>query len=58
MTNIDIRTDAEKARVKLYEIAEKLGVTDSTFSRLLRRELPDEKKQQIREIIKELREGC
>jgi DNA-binding LacI/PurR family transcriptional regulator len=55
LNNIDIRREAEKARIRLFEIADRLGITDSTFSRKLRKELSAEEKQRIRAIIAELK---
>ena len=40
--------------MKLWQIADKLGYTDSYFSRLLRKELPEDKQAQIMQIIAEL----
>ena len=57
MKNMDIRVAAEKARVRLYEIAEALNITDSSFSRRLRKELSEAEKQRIRQIIADLRQG-
>lgn len=51
MKNKDIRLMAAGAGVKLWEIAQELGMTDSSFSRVLRKELTPEKKEEIREII-------
>ena len=45
--NQKIRKTAAAAGVKLWRIADKLGYADSTFSRLLRKELPEEKQAQI-----------
>ena len=55
MKNQDIRSEAEKARIKLFEIADRLGITDSSFSRKLRKELSPADKQKIREIISDLK---
>lgn len=55
MKNIDIRTEASNAGVKLWQIAEKLGVNDGNFSRKLRQELSSEEKAKIRTIISELK---
>ena len=52
--NQKIRRTAAVAGVKLWQIADKLGYTDSTFSRLLRKELPEDKQAQIMQIIAEL----
>lgn len=53
-TNKEIRTAAKATGVLHWEIAEKLGIQDSAFSRKLRRELPDQEKQEILKIINDL----
>ena len=55
MYNKDIRTEATNSGVKLWQIAEKLGINDGNFSRKLRKELSPEEKAKIREIIAELK---
>lgn len=55
MNNLDIRTEAAKASVKLWQIAERLQMTDGNFSRKLRRELTNEEKEKIRAIIAEIK---
>ena len=57
IANNDVRTKAESAGVRLWEIAEKLGINDGNFSRKLRRELPQEEKEQIFRIIDKLKRG-
>ena len=52
--NQKIRRTAAAAGVKLWQIATRLGITDSYFSRLLRKELPEDKQAQIMKIIAEL----
>lgn len=47
MRNMDIRRAAAVGGIHLWQIAYAIGVTDSTFSKMLRRELPPEKKQEI-----------
>lgn len=54
MANQDIRRTAAANGVRLWQIAEACGMTDSSLSRLLRRELPSEKKQEILAIIDEI----
>ena len=56
MANQDIRFAAMQAGISLWKIAEKYGITDSSFSRLLRHELSADKKQKILDIIKDLKE--
>lgn len=52
--NQKIRRTAAAAGVKLWQIAERLGITDSYFSRLLRKEFPADKQEEILRIIAEL----
>ncbi len=54
MCNADIRTAAKQSGVFLYAIADKLGISEPTMTRLMRRELPEEKKSQLKAIIAEL----
>lgn len=54
MANAQIRTAAKEAGVKLWEVAEYCGVTDSTFSRQMRRELPEDKQRQILQAIEHI----
>ena len=53
--NQDVRQAAKQAGIKLWQIAERFGVLDSNFARLLRKELTTEKKKQIYSIIEELK---
>lgn len=53
-TNREIKQAAKEAGVFQYEIAEKLNIQESAFSRKLRRELPDQEKKEILEIIRTL----
>ena len=54
MKNSIIRKSASAKRVKLWQIAERLNMADSMFSRKLRHELPDEEREKILAIIEEL----
>lgn len=54
MMNQDIRRTAAGAGVKLWQVAEALGIADCSLSRKLRRELPAEEKEKIFGIIREL----
>ncbi len=54
MKNQDIRRTAAGAGVKLWQIAEALGIADCSLSRKLRRELPAEEKERIFAIIDRL----
>lgn len=55
MHNVDIRQYALEKHVNLWEVSERLGYShESSFSRVLRHELTEDKKQEIRKIIDEL----
>lgn len=55
MCNEDVKNYAKKHNVNLWEVSERLGYSHETaFSRVLRHELPDDKKVQIKAIIDEL----
>ena len=54
MKNLDIRNEITNSGLNYWQVAEGIGVSDSTFSRLLRHELPDEKKEEIRAAIQKI----
>lgn len=54
MKNIDIRLAITNKRLKNYEVAAACGVSEFTFSRWLREELPQEKKKRILDVIESL----
>ena len=54
MKNQEIRMAAAHSGVKLWQVAEKLGITDSTFSRKLRKEFAPETKERVLSIIQGL----
>lgn len=56
MENMEIRREAARNGLKLWEVAEACGVTDSTFSRKLRHELPSEQRDHILSMIRKLAE--
>ena len=51
MKNIKIREYAKQKKVFLWQIAEKLNKNDGNFSRMLRKELPEEVQKRIMGII-------
>ena len=53
--NLDVRAAAKKAGVYLYDIAYQLGISEPTMTRMLRRELPADKKQQLFDAIAALK---
>ncbi len=54
MANAEIRKLIKSSRLYQYEVAEKIGVTECTLIRWLRKELPESKKQSVLQAIKEL----
>ena len=58
MKNKEIREKAKKLGVRLWQIADKLGISEPTMTRKLRRELEDGEKQKILNIIDELAKEC
>ena len=53
--NEEIRLAAKDANVCLWQIADALGIADHTFSRKLRKELNEEKKKEILDIINRIK---
>lgn len=54
MANHDVRKAAAGAGVRLWQIADALGIADCSLSRKLRKELSQEEKDRIFLIIDEL----
>ena len=52
--NMDIKLKAAGSGVPLWRIADQLGIADTSLSRKLRYELPEEEKQKIFCIIDKL----
>ena len=56
MANEDIRYAAKRKRVKLWEVAERMGMRDNYLSVKLRHELASQEKEKIFSIIDQLAE--
>jgi hypothetical protein len=54
MYNEEIRRYAAGNGVRLWQVADELGIADTSLSRKLRKELPTDSKQEIRKIIDKL----
>ena len=52
--NLDIKTLAYNKSVKMWQIAERYGLHEGNFSRLLRHPLSEEKRERIVTIINEI----
>lgn len=56
VANQDVREHIRESNVRMWAVARRLGIADSTFCRRLRFELPRTEKQKIMAVINELRE--
>lgn len=54
LANPDIRADAKGHKIPHWRIADKLGISDITFSRMLRHELSPEEKKRVMKAIREI----
>ncbi|MDE7205188.1 MAG: hypothetical protein K2O91_25545 [Lachnospiraceae bacterium] len=54
MRNKEIKEYIKSRNVPMWRVAECLGIADSSFSRMLRYEISEEKKSRIRAIADEL----
>lgn len=54
MKNVEIRSAYMLAGIKQWQLAEAMGISETHLSRKLRKELPQEEKQTILEIIDRL----
>lgn len=52
--NSEVREAAKEKGVRMWEIAERLKISETTFSKTLRHELPDKKKQCLLGLIDEI----
>ena len=57
MHNKDLRYEFRIANVRQWEVAEAIGISEMTFVKWLRRELPEEKKKLVREAIQKVIDG-
>lgn len=53
--NQDIREGIRKSGIFMWQVAERYGLSDTNFSKLLRKELSEETKTRINRIIEELK---
>lgn len=54
LNNIDVRQRVKSAGMKLWQVADALGVSEPTMTRKLRHELDQEEKAQIFRIIDQI----
>lgn len=54
--NVEIREAAKSSGVRLWQVAEDIGMSDAAFSRKLRRELPANERDHVLSVIARLAE--
>lgn len=54
MNNAEIRIEAMKKGVKQWQIAKALGISETYFCKIMRKELSQDKKDEIIQIIDEI----
>lgn len=54
MNNLEVRAAIKHARLFGYEVAEALGISETHFSRKLRKEMPPEEKERVLAAIEKL----
>ena len=52
--NDELKNYANSKKVKLWQVAEKFGVVDNTFSRWLRKEFTPERKKLFKQYVDEI----
>lgn len=52
--NQEVRKQIGLSRLKMWEVAQKIGISDSTFSKWLRIPLNDERRKRVEKAIDEL----
>ena len=53
--NAEIRQVLKKKGIKHWQVADAMGISEATMVRRLRKELPEEEKARILQIIEQLR---
>lgn len=54
MANAEIREILRKKRIRHYEIATQLGISEYTFCKWLRTELPPDKREEVLKAVKKI----
>lgn len=58
MNNLKIRTAIMSKGLRHWEVADALGISEATFVRMMRHELPDDDRDRILEIIERMQGGA
>lgn len=57
MCNMAIRSAIQNAGIRHWMVADKLGVSETTFCRMLRKELPENRKKEVLEAVEKAKAG-
>ena len=52
MSNVEVRTEIMRNGLKHWEVAAELGISETSFSRKMRMELPDDDRERVLAAIK------
>lgn len=55
--NLDIRETLKSVEITQWELANKLNISETTLVRKLRKELPEDERQEILKMILEIKKG-
>ena len=55
--NVEIRETAKRSCVRLWQVAEEIGMSDAAYSRKLRHELTDIERKRVMEAISQVAAG-
>lgn len=58
VANKELRTWLKDNGIPIWKIADGLSVSEMTVTRMFRHELPDERKEEIKEIARKCRESA
>lgn len=54
MCNTEVRNAAKNSGIRLWQVADEIGMNESVLSRKLRKELPDAEKARLLDAIRRL----
>lgn len=57
MCNQEIRAAVKRSGIRMWQLAEALGIADTTLCKRLRKELSDNERKSILEVISKLERG-
>lgn len=57
MSNAIVRERIKSAGIFQWQIADQMNISETTLCRMLRKELPDDKREKILEAIEKVRAG-